>query len=363
MIKDDSNYGYTEEELNEFSLETVRRIADKYSLSSNKKKKELISDILQHQSDLEYQDNDVVHEITNNEIVNNLQSNIAILPDDVIRYVADKLDILNIIKLCTVNKKFNTVVCKNDMFQKQLGLKYLTSHPERLPRDKSGNLEIIKELDKLSKQLKVTGGIMYGKEEYLGSSRGNKPGARKYLGPHGDEISVNREYLGLKGYEKYVSKIFTSLGSGGKQIVLKGALKGGHEDLVRYLINKGANIDQELYNAILKKHIDMVKNLIDNINIKQETINNLLSVASRTGDLEMVRYLLEGDEDTLNNINTYWKRADLHHSNDNALVVAADNGHLDIVKYLIGKGAKQHVIENVNNKDIIKYLRSLKSKK
>src|SRR5581483_5875567 len=67
------------------------------------------------------------------------------------------------------------------------------------------------------------------------------------------------------------------------------------------------------------------KNIINCKNIR----NKALIIASENGKLEMVKYLIK-------------EGANVHFYDDEAIMIAAQNGHLETVKYLIDKGAKIH---------------------
>jgi hypothetical protein len=68
-----------------------------------------------------------------------------------------------------------------------------------------------------------------------------------------------------------------------------------------------------------------LKYLIEDRNLgKPENINKALCYGAENGHLEIVQYLVE-------------KGADIHVDNDYALLFSAENGHLDVVKYLIEK--------------------------
>ena len=79
--------------------------------------------------------------------------------------------------------------------------------------------------------------------------------------------------------------------------------------------------------------------------------NEALTFASQEGHIDIVKYLVENG-------------ADIHARNDWALIMASENGHLDIVKYLVNEGADIHVRKDwalriaseKGHLDIVKYL-------
>ena len=71
------------------------------------------------------------------------------------------------------------------------------------------------------------------------------------------------------------------------------------------------------------------------------TLNNQLAEASKNGDLEKVKYLVENG-------------ADIHANDDNAFFSSAVYGHLNVVKYLVDNGANQSkLFELWNNQKIV----------
>ena len=81
------------------------------------------------------------------------------------------------------------------------------------------------------------------------------------------------------------------------------------------------------------------------------TLNDQLIEASKHGDLEKVKELVENG-------------ADIHAQDDHALCWSANNGQLDVVKYLVENGADIHAYNDdalrlsaeKSNIDLVKYL-------
>ena len=96
-----------------------------------------------------------------------------------------------------------------------------------------------------------------------------------------------------------------------KYILLKSACEEGHLDVVKYLVQNGANI---------RANDDWV-----------------LNIASEHGHLEIVKYLVDG----------VFEGADVLSRQCLALREAVENGHSDIVKFLIEKGADVHIWEDM----------------
>ncbi|MCJ7476145.1 MAG: ankyrin repeat domain-containing protein, partial [Wolbachia endosymbiont of Homalodisca vitripennis] len=125
---------------------------------------------------------------------------------------------------------------------------------------------------------------------------------------------------------------------------LHDAVIKGHLEIVKYLIEKGTDVDirdgwnnSSLQHAASNSHLDIVKYLVEkgaDLMDKNNTGNTLLHFATgnpnnREGRLEVVKYLIEKGAD-LNARNDY---------GDTPLHYAIRAGYLDIAKYLVEKGA------------------------
>lgn len=123
------------------------------------------------------------------------------------------------------------------------------------------------------------------------------------------------EYLIDHGLTPYIDDAFTN------------ACESGHFQIVKYLFNKGAQINTLINNA------------------------NPLVLSCQNGFLNIVEFLIENN-------------ADIHICNDNAILTATRNGHLKIVKYLIRSGMNLQSLNDVlleacvdnNHFEILKYL-------
>ena len=69
-------------------------------------------------------------------------------------------------------------------------------------------------------------------------------------------------------------------------------------------------------------------------NIKNEYNNTVLYIASRNGNLNMVKYLVEHGADV--NIQNRWGETALYQASNR-------NGHLDIIRYLVEHGADVNI--------------------
>ena len=123
----------------------------------------------------------------------------------------------------------------------------------------------------------------------------------------------------------------------------------GYEDMVDYLIAKGADLHAtdrgDVYNtlksAVLGKNTSIVRKLHGllrdetdlNDQTKESDGETLIMVAASNGRLETVRYLLEqgANPDLVS-----------EQKNQSPLSFACQNGHTEVVKFLIDKGAINH---------------------
>ena len=135
---------------------------------------------------------------------------------------------------------------------------------------------------------------------------------------------------------------------------LIGAAMDGHLDVVKSLVEQGANLHAEneeaLTSASANGHFDVVKYLVEHgadFHVNDEA----LGLAASYGRLDVVKYLIE-------------QGADLHVLNENPLKWSSWHGHLEIVKYLVELGADLHVEGELalrgaainGHLDVIKYL-------
>jgi len=103
-----------------------------------------------------------------------------------------------------------------------------------------------------------------------------------------------------------------------------------------YLVSKGVNLHADYFVlrcAAEKGHLDVVRHLIEQGANDYVYKNVALRGAAGKGHLEIVKYLVE-------------QRADIHAVNDYALRWAAFNGNLEVVKYLIEQGADVHAADD-----------------
>jgi hypothetical protein len=112
---------------------------------------------------------------------------------------------------------------------------------------------------------------------------------------------------------------------------LGGACKGGHVDIINFMISKGADsgCSFAIYKACEGGHIDIIKMMIK-ITIKQNGISNScwwlnqsLYLACKKGHIEVVNLIIEKGANNL----------------DFGLIGACTGGHVDVAKMMLEKGA------------------------
>lgn len=105
--------------------------------------------------------------------------------------------------------------------------------------------------------------------------------------------------------------------------------QGGHLDIVRYLVERGA--DYRIYNdsafcmSAQDGHLDVVKYLHElgaEIHAQGEYA---LAFSALRGQMDVVKYLLEHG-------------ADIHYNDDEPFRDAVEGGHMDVIRYMIEKG-------------------------
>ena len=151
-------------------------------------------------------------------------------------------------------------------------------------------------------------------------------------------------------------------GDKGVESALISAVNGNQEDVVKYLLKNGGDVNSQdrlggdlLIEAAMNNNLSMVKMLFKNgadiklheqranaysvrMNSRAEKVqfNTALAVATEKNNIEMVDLLLKKGADT-KQILTYVKRDDVY--NFTPLSVAAKKGHNEIAKKLIDHGA------------------------
>jgi ankyrin repeat protein len=141
------------------------------------------------------------------------------------------------------------------------------------------------------------------------------------------------------------------IGKSGEEALLIAAERG-YLDILEYLVSKDVNIytndGEVLTNAIFKNQLEIVKYLIltDENTHRKSMVNfqNDLPIikAVKAGNLEMIEYLIS-------------KGANLRTTNDHAIIVASMHNNLDVFRYLVKKGLNPRVNDDRPLKVASKY--------
>merc|ERR1712113_541099 len=122
----------------------------------------------------------------------------------------------------------------------------------------------------------------------------------------------------------------------------------GHLDIVKYLVEKGANVDafdDKNYTAMMhanaNNRLEILKYLME---IRGGVDNQqLLLNACKKGHLEVVKYLVEKGADVDIRV----------HLNYTPLIYACLKGYLEVVKYLVEKGADVHARDSLHDSTLM----------
>ncbi len=331
------SFEYIQDELKSFDLGVLEKIAEKYGINNENlprrdRRLKLINKILEIQDKLENEKEkgrSIISKEKRENIIKKIESAldeyepINKVPLDALRLMAYNLEYHDLLHLCATRKRFSQEICNNNIFQKEYGLRHLSSKLDRLPKDK-GQYKVLDELRKLAARNK--GGInindeivLKGYELYLEKIIGNldKRSKNEML-----FIAARKGYLDIV---KYLLRQGANINAN-QDISLDTAARNGHLDVVEFLVENGANIDSDQYSAVesaaLEGHFDVVKYLVEK---EPASINIAFRTAAGAGHLDIMKYLLQ-------------KGADIHIDNDEAVEDAVYNGFLDVIKYLVEKG-------------------------
>ncbi|AGF84863.1 repeat protein [Moumouvirus goulette] len=174
----------------------------------------------------------------------------------------------------------------------------------------------------------------YLREVYLPT---NNPDFKMIKDPEGDKYGTNMIVLGerrdLRDADIWDYMVLVGINIHvDHDYPLFWASKGGHLEVVKYLVENGANIhgfSNPLKNASEEGHLEVVKYLVEHQSDMYLYYDYALRSASKEGHLEIVKYLVENG-------------ANIHANNDWALRSASKEGHLEVVKILVKCGADIH---------------------
>ncbi len=152
---------------------------------------------------------------------------------------------------------------------------------------------------------------------------------------------ILRKYKGSGTWSKYYINDLRKINPSNAQKYLLDGAEKGRLDHVMIALRNGAEVNKKYGLIKMRYHSEMVKS----------RLGNSLNEASENGHLDVVKYLISiGAKIT-----------------KGALRLASRFGHLDVVKYLVSIGADIHVYKDdalkwaITNKhlDVVKYLKSL----
>lgn len=147
--------------------------------------------------------------------------------------------------------------------------------------------------------------------------------------------------------------------------IFNAACEGGNVDVVKYIIEKGidisANNNRAFESAVSSEKLDIVKLLVEQGVSINHNNNFALKHSVENGYFDIVNYLIEKGVDVGIDNNAAlilgatngWSKiirlllksgADIHCQNDLALIKSVKNGHVRTVKILLGTGANKNVI-------------------
>jgi len=143
-------------------------------------------------------------------------------------------------------------------------------------------------------------------------------------------FSKGFKHLAQNGYDVLLMPLLTSAWH--YEEAVAHAAKGGQIELVKLLLNKGANVYYRIIEDALRNgHIDIVNFILEkyfkNSNILPvHNANCFLNIAARSGHIEIVKSMLE-------------RGANLY---DAAMAYAAENNHVEIVELMLERGATDY---------------------
>ena len=249
-------------------------------------------------------------------------SNFDLLPKDILIELAIELDLPDIIKWCSLSKKFDSLTCKNDVFWRR---------------------KFIHDYGGYSKKSDLTWKGFY---KFVTVT---EPNDLLWEGIEGNILSYVVVSLKRGANVENGRRNYTPLSI---------ASEKGHLEVVKYLVGQGADVraqyDYALRYASLNGHLDIVKYLVDKGSYVSAEDDFALRYASNNGHLEVVKYLVE-------------QGADVRAYDDEALRYASYYGHLEVVKYLVKQGADVRAnndyalywAKQKNHFEIVNYLESL----
>jgi ankyrin repeat protein len=187
----------------------------------------------------------------------------------------------------------------------------------------------------------------------------------KYQG--GSLLKVASKLASSNGHAQAVRLLDRAIVQAGKDDALRHALLNGHADVVKRLIQRGANVhagdDWALQVASENGHVKVVQVLIQhgaNVHARDDWP---LRSASMNGRVDVVELLLQhganvhaGDDEVLRSASKDGRPrvvqlllqhgADVHAADDDALISASRSGRIKVVRLLLQHGADVHAVND-----------------
>ncbi len=314
------------------------------------------------------------------------------LPADLYRLLGYYLPICDVVDLCRLNKRLNTIICNDQIFLNNFGRLRLSDDINNLPPTNT----ILRTIKKISVENAAKKGYDHFVEDniaktkdynlllYISVEHKNLNIVRYVLSVHEytadqlDKALVMAAEVGSLDSVRYLMSVGADLHNHNDAAFIA-ACGSGNLELVQYLfsqseeltgtaINIHAQNEKALLNAIAYADYDIVEYLINpdgqqGANIHFNNDQPLIE-ATKTGDIDIVRLLVENAADTRadNSLALRWAAyhrylhlvkyllangADINAVNDDALRFAIINNDLRMVKYLVRHGANVHADNNV----------------
>ena len=237
-------------------------------------------------------------------------TNITNMPDELMISTTKNLDYIDIIALCSINKKFSEI-CSNDSNWKLI---FKIKYPNTLSYLTKRNLDTELNYESVIKELSILSYKETNLEKYLEESitSGNLYAVHILIENYNIEQniindSIIRNLIHSKDYLKLVKYLTTiSINSVINSNILNRLIIHGNIDIIKFLVDEYKEVT--LYLEIYKFDI--------------------ISIASRWGHLELLKYLLNLRLDDFTPLESVMY-------NNEAFVKAALYEHLDILKYLV----------------------------
>lgn len=274
------------------------------------------------------------------------------LPGDVYEHMTNFADDRSIMNMLSVNRKFHDPA----FFQRVMQRKYPLLIEFKKPNEnwREFFIRMVYAISKLEEETKIpyipTKG--FDPDELFQRYRKLEPRYKlpKFNGIYNELAGVAAEGGHLDLLNLVIEK---NPHSGLYNWAMVKAARGGHLNMVKYLIEKGANdrFEEAVKEAAGSDHFELMKYILSKFEFTRHNLNIAMNYAGQNGHLQIVKYLVDkGARDF-----------------SSALDYAAGGGHMAIVKYLVDKGAHDirfaiNVAKNHGHIEIANYLTEIANK-